>query len=405
MISTQRGVVECTNTSLVRRDSGPEFSGLRFGLADPATQQAFLLQYDGQLQQTVNSLTAQKLPARFAATDYFQALPPAGRLPLASIDVTAFTQLYFPQQMDVWLSLIPADELPAWIEDSLSLPPIDLTLAASAYADLSVFILIPVPRVGFAGLAASLTPTLLAAAVPQAVTYRNPVSALRFYQGATAASTSGATGWSGAIGTSTYGYYVRRRGTPIYVTSVNAATVTTLSSSGSDVAGVTLTATVTPSAATGSITFNDGAIVLGTAVLTGGVATLLPGPLAAGAHSLTASYPGDSNYGGSVSATLSLTLTAVLFQTPTITLSQLAVPGAATLEFKAAVSPGIATGSILFQVDSGAQSSMPLSLGSAVFQVSVQSLTTGAHSLNAEYTGDGAFAPATAQLPFTVAGS
>ena len=402
IISIQRGVIEWTDPYLVRRDSGPEFAGLRFGLADPAAQQAFLLQYDGQLQQTVSSLATQNLPPRFPATDYFQALPPAGRLPLASIDVTAFTQLYFPQQTDVWLSLIPADELPAWIEDSLSLPLIDLTLAASAYADLSVFILVPVARAGFAALAANLAPTQLTAAVPPAVAYRNPVSALRFYQGKLATGTSGGTGWTGAIGSSIYGYYVRRRSTPIYVTSANRTTVTTLSSIGSDVAGVTLTATVSPSAATGSITFSDGATVLGTAALAGGVATLTPGPLAAGAHSLKASYCGDSNFSGSVSAPLNLNLTAVPFKPATIALSQLLVPGTSTLAFKAAVSPAIATGSILFQVDSDTQSSTPLSLGSAVFQVTAASLANGTHSLNAEYTGDEAFAPATAQLQFTV---
>jgi len=78
MLSLQGGAIDWLDPYLVRRDMGVEYTGLRFGLTDPATQQAFLLQYDTQLQQAVNSFTRQKLPASFAATDYFQALPPAG---------------------------------------------------------------------------------------------------------------------------------------------------------------------------------------------------------------------------------------------------------------------------------------------------------------------------------------
>jgi len=309
MISIQRGVIEWVDPYLVRRDAGPGFNGLRFGLADPSAQQAFLLQYDAQLQQAVNALVQKSLPARFAATDYFQALPPAGRFPLASIDPSALTRLFFPQQTDVCLSLIAQDELPAWIEDSLSLPPIDLTLAASAYADLSVFMLVPVARQNFAALAANLPPATLKAALPQAASYRSPVSVLRFYQGGSASSGSGSAGWSAAIGSLTYGYYVRRRSSPLAVTPSSNTTVTTLSSADSDVAGITLTATVLPSAATGSITFSDGAAVLGTATLTSGVATLVLQVLAPGTHSFTASYPGDAKFMGSVSAPLSETVT------------------------------------------------------------------------------------------------
>ncbi|MEN6369305.1 MAG: Ig-like domain repeat protein [Thermotogota bacterium] len=64
---------------------------------------------------------------------------------------------------------------------------------------------------------------------------------------------------------------------------------------------VTLTATVTPSAATGSVTFYDGASSLGSETLSGGVATLQTSALAAGDHSLTAKYNGDTTYDSSTS--------------------------------------------------------------------------------------------------------
>ncbi len=214
MVSMTGGAIEWLDPWLVRRETGSEFTGLRFGLTDPETQQAFLLQYDSQLQQAVNTLVRQKLPARFPATKYFQALPPAGRCPLACIDANAFTQMFFPPQMDVRLSVVPDDELPALIEDSMSLPPIDLTLAASAYANLAVFALIPTPRQGFAALESALPALPLTSVLPQVLSNRKPIDLLRFYQGNAGivpATGTDNSSWQGTIGTQTYGYYIRRR--------------------------------------------------------------------------------------------------------------------------------------------------------------------------------------------------
>jgi hypothetical protein len=66
--------------------------------------------------------------------------------------------------------------------------------------------------------------------------------------------------------------------------------------------GVTLTATVAPSGATGSIEFFDGATSLGTAPLSGGSAAINTSSLAVGPHSLTAVYGGGVAYAGSTSA-------------------------------------------------------------------------------------------------------
>jgi hypothetical protein len=80
------------------------------------------------------------------------------------------------------------------------------------------------------------------------------------------------------------------------------ATTTTVSASGT-CNPVTLTATVSPSGATGSVTFLDGATTLGSATVAAGVATLST-PLTAGSHSITAMYLGDSVNGASTSAVL-----------------------------------------------------------------------------------------------------
>ncbi len=82
---------------------------------------------------------------------------------------------------------------------------------------------------------------------------------------------------------------------------------------------VTLTVTVTPSAATGKVTFYDstnvfgnmGTNVLGTATLAGGAAALTTRLLASGTQSLTAYYLGDSTYAPGTSAKLVQTVAAL----------------------------------------------------------------------------------------------
>ncbi|MDV9203065.1 Ig-like domain-containing protein, partial [Streptomyces sp. Wh19] len=52
---------------------------------------------------------------------------------------------------------------------------------------------------------------------------------------------------------------------------------------------------------TGTVDFFDGATLLGTGTLSGGVATFTTSTLAIGTHPLTAVYNGDANFAGSTS--------------------------------------------------------------------------------------------------------
>jgi cellulose 1,4-beta-cellobiosidase len=80
---------------------------------------------------------------------------------------------------------------------------------------------------------------------------------------------------------------------------------------------VTFTAQVSPSAATGSVQFKDGATLLGTVTATSGAASLVVSSLSVGTHSVTAVYSGDGNYNGSTSAALAQTVTAAIPGAPT----------------------------------------------------------------------------------------
>ncbi len=69
---------------------------------------------------------------------------------------------------------------------------------------------------------------------------------------------------------------------------------------------VTLTATVSPSNATGKVVFYSGAIVAGFGTVTNGVATIAPSSLPAGSSSVRAMYLGDANFATSQSTPFTL---------------------------------------------------------------------------------------------------
>ena len=94
---------------------------------------------------------------------------------------------------------------------------------------------------------------------------------------------------------------------------VNQAATTTLisSSANSSLLGqsVTFTASVSPAAAPGSVTFKDGATALCSNVpLTSGIATCTVSFATAGAHAITAIYNGSTNYAGSTSSVFTVTV-------------------------------------------------------------------------------------------------
>ena len=149
---------------------------------------------------------------------------------------------------------------------------------------------------------------------------------------------------------------------------------------------VTLSAKVTPGQATGSIQFLDGSTVLGTATISGGAAALSLSALAAGSHSITAVYSGDSNDAASTSAALAQTVNKAA---TTVALASSKNPQASgsSVTFTATVSPSAATGSVEFLDGSAVLGTVALSGGSATFALST--LAVGAHSIKAVYSGDG----------------
>ena len=131
------------------------------------------------------------------------------------------------------------------------------------------------------------------------------------------------------------------------------ATTTTLTSSANPSAygqTVTLSATVSPAAATGTITFYADSSALATVTLSGGTATLPVSTLARGTHSLYATYSADSTYSASQSASITQIVNPLDGAVTTTIVTSSANPSilAQSVTLTATVSPSTATGTVTF---------------------------------------------------------
>lgn len=142
MLALDANRVVWIDAPMLRRELGADRDDLPgLGLTPRALRFAHVLQH----QQHLAELAEAQGRRAFTAASAFAALPPAGPLPPGVISSTDFSQRYFPSEVDVELSVIPEDELPALVEESLMLPPIDLTAPAEDLETTSVLVLAAVP--------------------------------------------------------------------------------------------------------------------------------------------------------------------------------------------------------------------------------------------------------------------
>jgi hypothetical protein len=154
MVALRGNVVIWIDPFLVRRETGAERpAGMDFGFGNRPLREAHLLQYESHLADALNRYK----DAPFSATAAFAALPPVGRFPSSTIDPQRITQRFFPPGVDVEVSFVPEDELPALIEESLLLPPIDLMRSFEELTGTGVVVLAVLSRDDFAARSATLT--------------------------------------------------------------------------------------------------------------------------------------------------------------------------------------------------------------------------------------------------------
>jgi hypothetical protein len=172
---------------------------------------------------------------------------------------------------------------------------------------------------------------------------------------------------------------------------------------------VTLTATVTPSSATGTVQFKNGTANLGSPVtVTNGTASFATTALPVGTNSLTAVFTGSSaNIQGSTSPAVSYVVQTPV-ATPTTTALAVNPSGSvaqfSTVTLSATVAPASAAGSIQF-LDGANPLGAPVAVSGGSASFSTSTLAVGSHSLKAHFTpaNTAAFAASdSAVVPLTV---
>ncbi len=111
---------------------------------------------------------------------------------------------------------------------------------------------------------------------------------------------------------------------------------------------VTLTATVSPAAATGSVTFYNGSTNIGSAAVSAGTAVLTTQFAAGGTDTLHAVYSGDYNYLSSTSSSLAMNVSGPLVTSTNLTASTSSIDIGGSVTLTAHLTPATATGSVTF---------------------------------------------------------
>jgi hypothetical protein len=185
--------------------------------------------------------------------------------------------------------------------------------------------------------------------------------------------------------------YSTNTATVTLVVSKDAPTITLTTPTNPATYGAPVTFTAQmPSSATGSMAFLDGATVLGTGNIAGGVATCTINALSAGSHSITASFAGDSNYSSAVSPVVTQVITRTA---ATISLTSSLNPStygdAVTFTVTATGAAGLGTPTGTVAVSDGGTLLATVTLdASGTATKTIKTLIVGSHSLTAVYGGD-----------------
>jgi hypothetical protein len=176
---------------------------------------------------------------------------------------------------------------------------------------------------------------------------------------------------------------------------------------------VVFTATISstsPTAATGSVNFYDGATKIGTGTLAGNpaVATFQTATLTVGTHSITASYAGDSNNSAGTSPIVSQvvnTAASSIAVTSSLNPSNFGQSVTFTATVTAATGTGTLTGTVKLQdTYNGVTTTLAPTLAvnaSGVATFAITTLGVGQHSITATYTGDTTHATSTTASPLS----
>jgi hypothetical protein len=201
-------------------------------------------------------------------------------------------------------------------------------------------------------------------------------------------------------------------GTTSTTTTLAASTTTPTAD-----ASVTLTATVSPSAATGTVTFYDGTASLGTGTLSSGTATLATSFSTTGTHTITATYGGSTTYATSTSSAITVTVssssTSLTATATTLTSSSSSATAGISFTLTGTVAVAstgdtatAATGSVEFYDTTTSTILGTVTPTSGVATLTTSLSTAGTHEIEAIFAGDSTYATSTSStIPIVVSAS
>lgn len=177
----------------------------------------------------------------------------------------------------------------------------------------------------------------------------------------------------------------------------DVATTTTLVAPSTALAGeqVTLTAQLDPTDAAGQVQFRDGTTDIGGPVTVADGEASLQTTFAAGSHSITAVFTGNTGFEGSTSPAQTVVVSDPVVQTSV----DLSVPSDAqtgsAVTLGAMVMPANASGTVQF-TDGGSNIGGPVTVSNGAASLSHTFTAAGTHTIGAVFTGAAGFTDATA---------
>lgn len=231
MVALTAGVVQWLDMHLVRREVGADHGDLLgLGFAPRALREAHFQQYMAHLADVLAERRRSNRGERFAATEHFDILPPAGPFPAAAFNMADRTQVYFPPSIKVEVTVLPEDELPPLIDESMLLPPLDLSMSVAEQEATEVLIVAPLSRERIAEiLALGEPPDDAAPPIPALISGRKPLQSLLRFQldrglmGLTRKPTVVEARWRQAIASAPQLWYARKRNFPFKQAAIVAA--------------------------------------------------------------------------------------------------------------------------------------------------------------------------------------
>lgn len=157
LVALERGQVAWLDVETARREASAD-PGRGFGVGHRSELDAHMRHFASRMAAIIEQRLEDLEGLRFAASDYFEVLPPAGAIPTeaVSIDGARIVQWFFPANIEAELVLVPEDELSELAEEAIHMGPFELSKGARILEASPVLIAVPVPRADFATLAQSM---------------------------------------------------------------------------------------------------------------------------------------------------------------------------------------------------------------------------------------------------------